>query len=418
MKKQMFLMVAILFFALACIYGQDYFKATTPQRIVLNLTAEPSTSMAVTWRTNIEVANPQIEVAEAEEGPNFADNAKTIQARAEKFPLTQLADAAQVMYYSGVMSGLKPNTLYAYRVGSGADWSEWNQFTTAHSQAAPFQFVFLGDSQDDIKQHVSRLFRETFKKAPDARFWLFAGDLTVDPDDELLEELYYAAGFIFRMTPMVFAPGNHDLRFKVENGNFVLNKRGWREKTKQLSPFWRAQFTLPENGIAGMEESSYYIDYQGLRLIVLNSNDKLEMQASWMDNVLADNPQRWTIVSFHHPLYSIGGKRDEQETRTAFLPVFDKHKVDLVLTGHDHTYARSHPLKNNEVAKDKEFGTVYVVSVSGPKQYPVSPRYETSMAKTGSNVQLFQVITIDTNKLSYKAYTVKGALFDAFELSK
>ena len=418
MIKKSLVVVSILLFVIHLSYGQDYYKNTVPQRIILNLTSAPSTSMAVTWRTIAAVPNPQIQVAAAEAWTKFTANAKSIPANMENISLDLLNDGAKAVYYSGVMDGLKPNTLYVYRVGGGSDWSEWNQFTTAQDKHAPFQFVFLGDAQDDIKQHVSRLFREAFKKAPDASFWLFAGDLTVDPDDDLLEELYYAAGFIFRMTPIVLAPGNHDLKFKVDNGKYVLNKKGWREKTKEVSPFWRTQFTLPENGIAGMEESSYYLDYQGVRIIVLNSNDKLKEQAQWMETILAGNPNTWTIVSFHHPLYSIGGKRDEQETRNAFLPLFDKYKVDLVLTGHDHTYARSYPLTNGKRANDGEPGTVYVVSVSGPKQYPASSHHEAIMAKIGTQVQLFQVISLEGGNLSYKAYTVTGSLYDSFAWSK
>ena len=50
-------------------------------------------------------------------------------------------------------------------------------------------------------------------------------------------------------------------------------------------------------------------------------------------------------------------------------PLLDKYNVDLVLNGHDHTYARGHvPVRTSE-SDTPELGTVYVTSVSGPKQY-------------------------------------------------
>ena len=64
---------------------------------------------------------------------------------------------------------------------------------------------------------------------------------------------------------------------------------------------------------------------------------------------------------------------------------------------------------------------VYVVSVSGPKQYDVKPdwdQYEATRYKAGENKQLFQVISIDGNTLSYKSYTAIGDLFDSFDLIK
>ena len=68
-----------------------------------------------------------------------------------------------------------------------------------------------------------------------------------------------------------------------------------------------------------------------------------------------------------------------------------------------------------------ETGSVYVVSVSGGKMYKVKPGwedYEALRDRVGNNKQLFQVISVDGNKLSYKSYTATGELFDAFDLIK
>jgi hypothetical protein len=65
---------------------------------------------------------------------------------------------------------------------------------------------------------------------------------------------------------------------------------------------------------------------------------------------------------------------------------------------------------------DASAGTVYVVSVSGPKMYDVSN--DPWMQRKARNTQLFQVITIEGNKLQYEAYTAHGELYDAFDLIK
>jgi acid phosphatase type 7 len=413
--KKLLLMILLLLAMATTGPAQEQVLATTPQRIILNLTTEPATSMAVTWRTSVQVQNPQVEVAEAGVWTAFTKTAKQIPARIEK---TILDDGKTVFYCSAVMRDLKPNTLYAYRVGCEKEWSEWSQFTTARQEAGPLQLVFFGDPQDDIKEHVSRVFRKAYQTAPAANFWLFSGDLTSEPVDQLFEELFYAAGFIFRGCPSIMVPGNHDNMFKMENGKVAKDSKGKKIRTKLVPPQWRAQFTLPENGIAAFPEASYWLDYQGVRIIMVNSNDQLQEQAAWMDSILTDNPNQWTIVSFHHPLYSAGRDRDDRSTRDAFMPVFDKHHVDLVLTGHDHAYARSYPLNNGARAGADEQGTVYVVSVSGPKAYAVNSSYNQLMAKTGGNVQLFQVISIDSTSLSYQSYTVTGKLFDSFQLLK
>jgi acid phosphatase type 7 len=137
-----------------------------------------------------------------------------------------------------------------------------------------------------------------------------------------------------------------------------------------------------------------------------------------LDKVLATNPNKWTVVAFHEPVYSIAKCRDEHNTRNAFLPLLDKYSVDLVLTGHDHGYARSKRLRNGKIVGDNEKGTVYVVSLCGPRGYDHNPKYDDLMVKTAVHHQLFQVISFRENKLIYKSYTAAGELFDSFESEK
>jgi len=106
-------------------------------------------------------------------------------------------------------------------------------------------------------------------------------------------------------------------------------------------------------------------------------------------------------------------------------PILDEFKVDLVLSGHDHTYARtgdvdSVDLKNipegYEQAYDPEIGTVHVVSVSGPKMYKIT---KGDYAKrSAEDTQLYQIIDIDNNNLRYRAFMATGQLYDEFTLEK
>jgi acid phosphatase type 7 len=356
-----------------------------------------------------------VQYAEATPWTEFTKQLSRELAKVEKVELQKNTFA---YHYSAIVRGLKPQTRYVYRVGRDSVWSEWNQFSTSSDKKEAFSFVWFGDPQNDITEHCSRMFRQAFQTAGDAKFWLFSGDVTTEPEDDLLGELFTATGFIFRTIPSALVPGNHDRAYLMENGQFVLNKKGNKIRTNSVSPLWHAHYTLPENGIRGMEETSYTFDYQGVRFIMINSNDRLAEQAVWMEKLLAANTNMWTVVAFHHPLYSSGADRDDKETRNAFLPLFDKYHVDLVLTGHDHTYSRSYKLRNGKVVPDTKKGTVYVLSVSGPKQYELTPTYKNLMAKIAGNVQLFQVLSIAGKTLKYKCYTASGMLFDSFALKK
>ena len=87
-------------------------------------------------------------------------------------------------------------------------------------------------------------------------------------------------------------------------------------------------------------------------------------------------------------------------------PIIDKYEVDLVLNGHDHTYARGHVPVREKSGDSNKMGAVYVTSVSGPKQYSLNPKQLDSykkdgyiVDKTAEQTQFFQVITVENNSL-------------------
>jgi hypothetical protein len=66
--------------------------------------------------------------------------------------------------------------------------------------------------------------------------------------------------------------------------------------------------------------------------------------------------------------------------------------------------------------RDDGGGTVYVVSVSGPKMYELNKG--DWMLRSAEDTQLYQVISIDGDLLRYEARTAVGDLYDAFDLKK
>jgi hypothetical protein len=117
------------------------------------------------------------------------------------------------------------------------------------------------------------------------------------------------------------------------------------------------------------------------------------------------------------------GRQDKEEgkaIRRLWRPLFDRYGVDLVLQGHDHSYGRSGLMREDNVLDGTQVhttrGTVYCVSVSGPKLYELGSQ-PWMVAKTDSK-QLYQLVTIDGTRLHYESRTAKGDLFDEFELRK
>lgn len=378
----------------------------SPDRIILNVTENPAHSLAVNWRSPERVEESFIQWAIAEADPRFIDKAHTKAAVREQVR----AGDQQATYYSVTLDSLAPNTLYAYRVGRQEAWSEWFHMRTAAEQAEEFSFLYFGDVQTGIRDLWSRVAKEAYAQAPRAKVALYAGDLVNRANRDQEWEEWFAAGKILHTAiPTMPSPGNHD-HFENE------------QKEIQIGTPWRPQFNLPENGPEGLEETCYFVDIQGVRFISLNSHLVEESkfwqqkQAQWLDSVLSHNPQPWTCVLFHHPIFSPKGTRDNPRMRNAFKPLFDKYKVDLVLQGHDHTYARGMekiPMDGGLVP-----ATMYVVSVSGPKMTGSHVEDKFWMDKSALYTQLFHVVTVSPQRLRFETRTATGELYDAFELHK
>ncbi len=378
------------------------------------------------------------EIALADAGPYFSEKSVQLEATTQSL----ITDLNHAHFHTVQFTGLKAATKYAYRVGDGTNWSEWFHFRTASEEFEPFSFVYFGDAQNNLKSMWSRVIREAYSDAPKARFMIHAGDLvnTAVSDGEW-GEWFGAGGWLNGMIPSVPIPGNHEYA-KGADG------------TRRLTAHWRSQFCLPQNGPESLPETCYALEYQNLLLIGLNSNEQIEPQTAWLDQVLSQNQSQWVICTFHHPIFSTAKDRDNPQIRAAWKPLFDKYRVDLVLQGHDHTYGRTglevpteiedvkdrsketviakseSETKSPKVAlasvernvgtgvqhREEGSGTVYVVSVSGPKMYNIKP--QPFMKRLAEDTQLYQVIHIDGDKLRFEARTAVGDFYDGFELQK
>lgn len=401
------LLFAILFSITLFAQSHDYYPPSKlPDRIMLNLTSDPTRSMAVTWRTSIAIDSGVVQFTEADPSPDLEERATTLSAVTSLYK----SDASEANYHSCIMEDLKPGKLYAYRVGYNHFWSEWAHFRTPDRGKTNMSFIYFGDAQNDLKSLWSRAIRGAFQEAPKADFLLHAGDLVNRRNrDHEWGEWYYAGGWIYSMIPSIATPGNHEYG-KNDEGNYVLSEH------------WKPTFTLPENGPRGFGETAYYIDYQDVRIISFDAPafyrsaaDSIA-QVQWLDSLLAETDARWKIVTTHYPIYSTKFGRDNTELRTAIQPILQRYEVDIVLTGHDHAYGRGTNIPIGVRDKNSLDGPIYVVSVSGPKMYDLG--FDAWMQRGASNTQLFQILNITDEVLKFEAYTVDNQLYDAFEIHK
>jgi hypothetical protein len=387
------------------IAAQVNLPTSNPDRIILNLGQDAANSVAVTWRTNPDINEGYCQLQllsntriDPKSGNMFKASTKTMKYQYEK---------EAVIYsnhHSYVFTDLIPGTNYMYRVGTEGFWSEWLEFRTADNDNE-VSFVYFGDPQNDIKSQWSRIIRKAYTNNPECDFMLYAGDIINSAGSDIQWDEWFKAGsFIYGFVPQVLTPGNHDY------------------DEYMLDPHWNAQFTQESNGPRGLEGTCFFADYENLKIISFDSAVEGELedengvallaQKAWLDSVLTINTKEWVIVTTHLPFYSPKESRDNNLLRKHFQPILEKHNVDMVLTGHDHSYGRGMASDNPEVKPS----IVYVVSVSGPKLYEAGDKKW--MQQKGSQMQFFQNISIKDNLLKYQAYTANGELFDSFLLKK
>jgi hypothetical protein len=155
---------------------------------------------------------------------------------------------------------------------------------------------------------------------------------------------------LFDMYPRILATsvlwptrGNHDLLHRGEANDYY------------------EIFNMPERaeagGVPSGTEAYYSFNYANIHFICLDSEgtDRSPTGAmmTWLVEdleVARASPQDWTIAFWHHPPYSKGSHDSDDprdsgrrlvDMREFALPVLEAGGVDLVLTGHSHSYERS-----------------------------------------------------------------------------
>ena len=336
---------------------------------------------------------------------------------------------------------LAENTTYYYSYTddntASAKWSATYEYKT--QSFGDFQALLVGDPQigasgstgqgtaDDANIAVdtynwNKTLTQAAKTAPNVSFILSAGDQidysAVDSaDTKNIRESEYA-GFIYpealRSLALATTIGNHE-------------SKGTDYKYHYNNP--NSEDKLGETASGG----DYYFSYGDALIISLNSNNRnvAEHQSLMKKAVESDKDAKWKIVMFHHDIYGSGAPHSDTDganLRILFAPLMDEFDVDICLTGHDHSYARTFQLYDgtaidygNSVAVNPE-GTMYIAagSASGSKFYNLATQKQYYIAER-SNTQLptFSTLDVTDEGLTIRTYDYNGNKYaDDFTLYK
>jgi hypothetical protein len=335
-------------------------------------------------------------------------------------------------------------------VGDGKNWKEGSFLTApAKGDKKPVTFLFTADSQESTRENSQSILKPVLQRAfdanPDIRFMMHAGDMVNRGMNGQEWGWFYESGErYFRNYPFAPVVGNH------EAGGVVTT--GPQQENSAYLPF----FNNPSNHTDKYAEgSAYSFNYGEAHLLCLdiqNLYDAMDLRAKtgdtkylesaigWIKKDLADpsTQEKWKIVTMHQPIY--GANRDEAELRKVLAPVFDRYKVDLVITGHDHYYFRSFPMRYDSLRNDGEpvpmdqFGTVYIIGgSSSSKMYPqkYAKTYQAVVLAKGIfpgrypfvrteslSQQNYSIFTVKPEELHYRFFDMDGNLKDEVMLKR
>ena len=145
----------------------------------------------------------------------------------------------------------------------------------------------------------------------------------------------------------------------------------------QTGPYYDI-FTFPtmgeSGGVPSLTEAYYSFDYGNIHFISLDSYDSDRSVGGpmylWCQNDLQNTTADWVVAFWHHPAYSKGSHNSDTEGRLIdmrqnFLPLLEAHGVDLVLSGHSHSYERSFFLNGHYGDSDSFDPLVHTAGYSG-----------------------------------------------------
>jgi acid phosphatase type 7 len=288
------------------------------------------------------------------------------------------------------LAALDPGSTYHYRV-EGVGGSSSGCFRTAPvGDDSRFSFAVVGDSGSGGKGQlaVAALLE---RLRPD--LVLHTGDVVYPAGQERHYDRRFFAPYrnLIKMVPLFPVLGNHDVR-KGNGAAFLENFH-------------------PPLGSPGSTKRYYSFDWGNTHFVALDSElyhgdrgSNPEEQRDFLERDLATTRKRWTVAFLHRSPYGSSRHGGDEKVREDLEPLFVKHGVDLIFSGHDHVYERTVPIT----------GVTYVVSGGGGRR--LYPAGNGELTASSVSVHHAVLVRVSGSRLLLETLEVGGKVVDRSEL--
>lgn len=329
----------------------------------------------------------------------------------------------EYIQYGAKLSQLKPGSKYEYRINVDNTKGSWHSLETDNGTS--FKALIFPDTQCSDYSVWQKLSKDAFNRNQDVKLFINMGDLTDNGEDNWQwQEWFKGVENYNDKIPHASVIGNHE--------TYTLN---WKVRYPKA---YVNLFNVPENGIEKYKHQFYSFDYGPAHFTVLDTNYDKELkelqptlrqeQLAWLEQDLSKSKSRWKIILMHKDILLYQFSKDSGRPKrwdTHFsnvakdmIPIFEKHKVDAVLTAHLHTYRRRVPLLDY---KPNPQGITYILTgVAGNVQYAKlwdNWRHDAARAPYPETMN-YLTLTADNNSLSFKCYLPDGKQIDETTLKK
>jgi Purple acid Phosphatase, N-terminal domain/Calcineurin-like phosphoesterase/Family of unknown function (DUF5719) len=402
-KKRALLLITLAVTLIAFSVTPTLSATDLPYHVRLTWQHSPSSTMMVTWDTDPGLGGyvPTVRYGTVKGGYS-----KTAHGAMHSYP------GATVDVSDVELTGLSPDTRYYYICGStGYGWSPERSFSTPPGSGKELVFCAMGDSREALGPTGDNSNFQIWGQitgaiaAENPRFCLFTGDAVTTLDSESTWNSWYQGlATLSGKSPVMFTHGNHE---------------GYRDA------FFK-RLALPGN------ERWYSFDVAGMHFVCLDtglSDDEpalIASQSAWLESDLSDAQERgcdWITVFFHRSPYAEGGHGNMQDVIDGWVPIFDRHDVDIVFAGHNHFYQRTYPLRAGAVTDGTQStyrhpgGTIYVTT--GGSGAPIHSPEEGPRIAAGYEDFHYCVVRVQPEgKMHLEVKGLDGTLVDQFTIDK
>ncbi|MDA0990610.1 MAG: DUF2341 domain-containing protein [Verrucomicrobia bacterium] len=339
------------------------------------------------------------------------------------------------------VTGLSASASYYYDIGTdlqvlaGGDASHTFKTPPPVGSVEAVNIWIIGDSgTGDANAAAARDAYLGWRGTNATDVWLMLGDNAYNSglDSEHQTAVFNMYPSLLRQTSPWPTFGNHE----SESGANSINQTG----------AYYDIFSLPKNGEAGGvpsgTEAYYSFDYANIHFICLNSMDIDRSPGgamlSWLADDLLATTQEWLIAYWHHPTYTKGSHDSDndldsggrmRDMRVNVLPVLEEAGVDLVLSGHSHSYERSYLLRGhygksptfdiNTMAIDSGYGRE---GLDGPyRKHSVTGQVSAVVGSSGKvtgHLTLHPAMRVSLYEVGSLALQIHDQRLDAYFINK